>query len=111
LHVLSQHQVIVSYSVHDHDVCCSAAAAAAAPVVPPATQFDPTGPPGITLHTSNDAGMSFNSACLPVALRVSQRGCLAAADATHEAQQTCKLCLAPLCLASQDIQISSFHST
>uniref|UniRef100_A0A383W6M8 VPS10 domain-containing protein n=1 Tax=Tetradesmus obliquus TaxID=3088 RepID=A0A383W6M8_TETOB len=32
-------------------------------------KFDPTGPPGITLHTSDDAGMNFKAACLPVALR------------------------------------------
>jgi hypothetical protein len=31
---------------------------------------DPSGPPGITLHTSQDGGVTFKAACLPVALRV-----------------------------------------
>eukprot|EP00878_Enallax_costatus_P010257 GHUV01010707.1.p1 GENE.GHUV01010707.1~~GHUV01010707.1.p1 ORF type:complete len:710 (+),score=160.81 GHUV01010707.1:152-2131(+) len=30
---------------------------------------DPSGPPGITLHTSADGGITFKAACLPVALR------------------------------------------
>lgn len=33
-------------------------------------QVDPQGPPGITLHTSDDGGSDFKAACLPVALRV-----------------------------------------